>query len=266
MELAGYALEHAQLWLLFLLRAGGFIFVAPLFSTRLGPPQFRIGLTVFLALISFVAWAPAVHLPDITLGSFVPLALSELALGLLLGFSMGLMLVAFQFAGQLVGYQMGFAMVNVLDPHSQNQVSLVGEFMFAVVMLCFLSLNLHHDLLGLWYQSYAIAPPGGFAFAGIADTSSPFLPALVSTCDDIFYLALKISLPLVAFLLLSDLALGIIARILPQMNVFIVGMPLKIAVGLFILSLVVLQFDPLVRQCTVRFLNHSGELMSSLAL
>ncbi len=157
-------------------------------------------------------------------------------------------MVAVQFAGQLIGYQMGFAIVNVLDPHSQTQISLIGEFLFAVVMLSFLNLNLHHDLIGLWYQSYDIAPPGGFAFASLADPGSAFMPALVRTFDDIFYLALKISLPLVAFLLLADLALGIIARIMPQMNVFIVGIPLKVAVGLFFMSLVVLQFDPVVRQ------------------
>lgn len=265
MDLLSYTLGQAQLWLLFLLRAGGFIFVAPLFSSRIGPPQFRIGFSFFLAIISFTAWAPSTHLPEMTTASFVTLALSEVSLGLILGFAAGLVLVAFQFAGQLIGYQMGFAIVNVLDPHSQTQISLIGEFLFVVVMLAFLGLNLHHDMLGLWYQSYAIAPPGGFAFASLADPSSAFLPALVSTFDDIFYLALKISMPLVAFLLLADLALGIIARILPQMNVFMVGIPLKVAVGLFFLSLIVLQFDPLVRQCTVRFINHGGEIMQALA-
>lgn len=264
MDLTGYGLGQAQLWLLFLLRAGSFVFVAPLFSTKLGPPQFRVALSFFLAIISFVAWAPALKLPDLSFAHFIPMAISEVALGLMLGFTVGLVMVAVQFAGQLIGYQMGFAIVNVLDPHSQNQISLIGEFLFAVVMLAFLSLNLHHDLIGLWYQSYDIAPPGGFAFASLADPHSPFLPALVSTFDDIFYLALKISLPLVAFLLLADLALGIVARIMPQMNVFIVGIPLKVAVGLFFLSLVVLQFDPVVRQCTVRFINHSGELMQAL--
>jgi flagellar biosynthetic protein FliR len=265
-DLVGYGLGQVQVWLLFLLRAGGFVFVAPLFSSRLGPPQFRIAMGAMLATIAFLAWSPTLHLPaDGGLAWFVPAALSEVALGLMLGFAVGLVLVAFQFAGQLIGYQMGFAIVNVLDPHSQNQISLVGEFLFAVVMLCFLSLNLHHDLLGLWYQSYSVAPPGGFSFEQLAAPGSPFLPALTRTCTDMFYLALKIAMPLLAFLLLSDLALGIVARIMPQMNVFIVGIPLKIAVGLFFLSLVLLQFDPLVRHCVMRFINHTGELMASLA-
>ena len=267
MEILGYSVGMAQLWLLFMLRTAGFIFVAPLLSAKAAPPQLRLLLTFFLTAIAFTAWAPhaaapvgqAAALATSGMAGFVPAALSELALGMMLGFIVGLIFVTVQFAGQLVGYQMGFAIVNVLDPQSQSQVSLISEFLFAAVMLAFLNLNLHHDLIGLWYQSFDVAPPGSWAIEHFT------LPALTAACDSMFWLALKIAMPLLAFLLLADLALGIMARVMPQMNVFIVGIPLKIAVGMLVLSMVVLQFDPVVRQSTVRFINHAGELLSTLA-
>jgi flagellar biosynthesis protein FliR len=259
-DVLSLGLGQAQIWLLFLLRAAGFCFVAPILSSRVAPAQLRIALTVFLAMVSFLAWAPLCTLqPGMEMGVFLPAAASEIILGLLLGFLVGLLFMAFQFAGQLIGYQMGFAIVNVLDPNSQTQVSLVSEFLFACVTLSFLSLNLHHEMIGVWYQSYQIAPPGSFALTNLS------LPVLTACCDDIFYLSLKIAMPLLAFLLLTDLALGIVARVMPQMNVFIVGIPLKIALGLIVLALVILQFDPAVRQVTLTFVNHAGEMLSALS-
>ena len=257
-EILGLGMGAAQVWLLFMLRTLGFVAVVPLFSARAAPPTFRIALTFLLTTIAFIAWMPRAQLPDTTLASFIPAGVSELVLGLMLGFMTGMVFVAFQYAGQFIGYQMGFAIVNVFDPQTQNQVSLIGEFLFAIVILCFLDLNLHHDFLYLWFQSYDIAPPGVFSL----DQYS--LTGILAMCNDLMILALKIAVPLLSFLMLTDLSLGIIARVMPQMNVFIVGIPLKIAMGLIFLSLVVLQFDPLVRHVTMEFINDAGLLLRDL--
>jgi len=241
------------------MRTFGFVAIAPLFSARSAPPQFRIVLAFLLASVAFSAWAPRVGQMGTAVADVIPAALSELVLGMMLGFIVGLIFVTFQFAGQFIGYQMGFAIVNVLDPHSQSQVSLIGEFLFAIVMLSFLNLNLHHDLLGLWHQSYALAPPGEWALTNLE------LTALISAFTNLVYLALKVAIPLLGFLMLTDLSLGIIARVMPQMNVFIVGIPLKIAMGLFFISLLTLQFDPVVRQVTLRFVNDAGQLLHTLS-
>jgi flagellar biosynthetic protein FliR len=176
--------------------------------------------------------------------------------------------VTFQFAGQFIGYQMGFAIVNVLDPQSQNQVSIIGQLLFAIVTLAFFALNLHHDVIGAWHLSYEIAPPGQWTFTNLGTEAlvageyvPKWLPWLAATFNELMWLALKIALPLLAFLMLTDLSLGIIARVMPQMNVFIVGIPLKIAMGLFFMSIIVLQFDPIIRQVTYTYLNHAGEFL-----
>jgi len=242
-----------------MLRTLGFVAVVPLFSARAAPPIFRIALVFLLTTIAFTAWAPRATVPEAMLAVFVPAGVTELVLGLMLGFMTGMVFVAFQYAGQFIGYQMGFAIVNVFDPHTQSQVSLIGEFLFTVVILAFLSLNLHHDFLRLWFMSYDIVPPGEYSLDQFS------LNGLLAMCDDLMILALKIAVPLLSFLMLTDLSLGIIARVMPQMNVFIVGIPIKIAMGLIFLSLVVLQFDPVVRRVTMDFVNDAGLLLKDLA-
>lgn len=249
----------AHVWLLFMLRTLGFVAIAPLFSARAAPPPFRIVLVFFLTTLAFSAWAPGfTSAVDATSAQFIPAAISELVLGMMMGFIVGMVFVTFQFAGQFIGYQMGFAIVNVLDPQTQNQVSLIGEFLFTVVLLAFLNLNLHHDLLGLWHSSYELAPPGSFTFSNLE------LGHIIAIGNSLVLLALKVAIPLLAFLMLTDLSLGIIARVMPQMNVFIVGIPLKIAMGMFLLSIVVLQFDPIVREVTYSYINNAGQLLSDL--
>lgn len=259
MDLFSFGLAHAEVWLLFLLRTLGFVFVAPLFSAQTVPPQFRIAFAFLLTMIAFIAWSPQAGGMAPGIQAFIPAALSELLLGMMLGFVVSLVFVAFQFAGQFIGYQMGFALVNVFDPQSQQQVSMIGQSLFVVAALAFLSLNLHHDVIGLWYQSYQVAPLGAW------DLSALSLASIVALGTDLFVLALKIAMPLLIFLLLTDLALGIVARVMPQMNVFFVSIPLKIVLGLFFLSLVVLQFDPAVREVTVTFINDAGAMLVDMS-
>ena len=263
MGLADYAVQQTMLWLLFLLRALGFVFLAPLFSVRSAPPIFRFGLGFLLAVLAYIAWAPtganAAWSAPHSFAEFLPLAVSEIILGLGLGFFTSLAFVAIQWAGSLIGYQMGFAIVNVLDPHSQTQSSIIGEFLFAVSMLVFLDLNLHHDILRLWHQSYTLAPPGSFSLGA----ASPML--LGGVMGEVSQLALQLALPLMAFLLLADLALGILARILPQMNVFAVGLSLKIGLGLLLLSFYVLGLDPAVRKAVYASINEAGAWLHAIA-
>jgi flagellar biosynthetic protein FliR len=125
-------------------------------------------------------------------------------------------------------------------------------------MLAFLNLNLHHEMIYLWHQSFDLAPPGSFDFAGLN------VDLLIQVGDDVFIMALKIAIALLSFLMLTDLSLGIIARVMPQMNVFIVGIPLKIALGMFFLSLLVLQLDPVMHDLMKRFIDDAGLLLRQI--
>ena len=153
----------------------------------------------------------------------------ELIAGLFIGFAFLLIFLGVQMGGSLVGLQIGFGLVSVFDPQSQEQTSVIGELQFLLAMLFFLAINGHHILISSIFQSFKIIPPGAIGFSSLAAEK------MVSMMAMSFVIAIKIAAPLMVTLFLTDVALGIIARTMPQMNVFIVGFPLKIGVGLVML-------------------------------
>jgi len=155
----------------------------------------------------------------------------EFLIGLIFGFASSLIFTAVQMAGQILDMQIGFGIVNVLDPQSGQQLPLVGNFKYILALLVFLATNSHHLLLSALFNSFKLIPlTGGVFHTNIVQT-------IVDMVGGTFIIALKISFPVLLSLLLTDIALGILARTMPQMNIFVVGVPGKIIVGLFVLSL-----------------------------
>ncbi|MCB1220023.1 MAG: flagellar biosynthetic protein FliR [Planctomycetales bacterium] len=258
MELTDYLGQLGLLWLLILLRTMGFVFLAPIFSAQGVPVMLRVVLAFLLSNIVYTFYVPTAQLRLLDDSMFLASAVQELALGMLLGFIMALVFVAFQFAGQFIGYQMGFAVVNVFDPSTHTQASIIGQFLFTAAMLVFVGTGMHLELLRLWIASYELLPPGTWMIEHF-DTQT-----MVAICTSLFTIALRISLPLIAFLILIDLALGILARVMPQLNVFFVGIPVKIVLGLLFLSLVTTELGSNVRRTRDVFINHCGEMMHEL--
>jgi flagellar biosynthetic protein FliR len=258
-EVWGNSEAQLQLWLLFGLRAAGFVFSAPVFSARMVPLAFRLYLAFLLAGIAFSAWAPAAPLITSSAGSFALAAINELLIGLALGFVVSLVLAAFQLAGTLAGYQMGLAIVNVLDPQSQQQVSLLGDFFFVCATVVFLELNFHLGVLKLWFSGFQLAPVGQLAL------QAPGWAGAAELMQGLLLLGLKIAMPLVLFLLLMDVALGILARVVPQLNIFVVGTTVKSALGMLILGIVLLQFGTPLTRGVADFNRKAVALLSGAA-
>ena len=224
------ALEFEKL-LLIILRVGGIMTVAPIFGHRSVPTMAKIGLILLLSIILLPTLATVpVKLPG-ELFSMTAVLVKEVVAGLLVGFTSLLLFIAVQFAGRIIGLQMGFGIVNVIDPNSQTQVSLVGQFQFILAMLIFLSLNGHHMILSAIANSFEVVPLGQITFTNL--TSEVIIRAVVDTIA----LAIKLGAPCIVTLFLLDVSLGIIARTVPQMNIFIVGFPLKISVGLTMIGI-----------------------------
>jgi flagellar biosynthetic protein FliR len=225
--------EQLALFTLYFARLTAFMFAAPVFSGRYVPPLYKISFSFFLALIFFAANGAKADPALLETSRYVTSFMTEIAIGLVLGFFVSFILLAFQMAGEQIGYQMGFAIVNVFDFSTEEQISLVSEFLFTVAILVFLNLNLHHGLLMTWNDS--LRP-------GTVDMSAFTIASVTTICRDFFVIAFQLAAPLIAFLLLADIALGVVARVMPQMNVFFVAIPVKIAMGLFMLSAAVMAY------------------------
>lgn len=227
------AVSLPQLQLLFLvfLRTGAFLMTLPVLNSPSVPVLFRVGLAVSASLLLAPALAP-LHLPYLADGvSLGVAAAGEVLLGLLAGMSVRLVFEGLQLAGQIAGYQMGMAIAEVIDPASEDQVALLSQFNTLLATLIFLAINGHHAFIRSLVESYQIVPPMGFQLQG------PVMERLARLSAELFTVGLKAGAPIVVALMLSTVSFGLVARTVPQMNIFIVSMPLNIGVGLLFIGL-----------------------------
>lgn len=165
--------------------------------------------------------------------SYILLIMREVLIGLLLGFIGYLMFMAIQTAGSFIDIQIGFGIANVIDPMTGTSAPILGNFKYMIALLMFLSMNGHHHLLDAIVYSYKWIPMNNDLFLRMVDGSlSEFL---VRTFAQSFVLAFQMSAPLVTALFLTDVGLAFLARTAPQYNVFVIGVPLKIIIGIALL-------------------------------
>lgn len=245
-------LDNLPWALLVLARLTSFTVSAPFFSYRTTPNLLKVGMGVLLTVLILPTLPSLDNVPgDMLAYSFW--LVKEVMVGLVLGYTASLVFTAVRIAGGLVDWQMGFAMATVLNPADQSSSTLIGQFMYLVQILLFLAVNGHHLLLmGISY-SFSLIPVQAAVF------TTGFVVALVKVFIEMFSLGVRIAAPFMIVFLFCDLALGIMARSVPQLNVFILSFPLKTALGMMTLVLIM----PLMAV----FVNHIiGEMERNMAL
>lgn len=221
-------LNRYQIFLLIMVRTSGIFIFSPFFSAQNIPNIMKIGLTFSVSLI--ISTIIPTHYDFSTTTLFVVL-FKELTIGLIIGFISYGFFSAFYVMGQLIDMKIGFGMVNVIDPQNRVQVPLMGNFYYTLSFLLMLGLNGHHSIIMALKDSYNFIPIGEFIYS----ESAMYL--ITDILVKSFEIGFKLSIPVVAVIFLTDIMLGIISKTIPQMNVFVVGMPLKILVGLMITSI-----------------------------
>jgi len=222
--------EHIYLFFLILSRYLGMMLLTPIFSSRVILYQIKILVAVSLAVLTFplvVGNYPAVY-PDSNLLVIIEI-ISEASIGLFMGLAVFLVFSAVQLGGQIVDMRMGFRIANVVDPFSGVDSPVIGQLKNIFVTLIFLALNGHLLLIKHLYQSFEIIPPGRVNF------SSELWQYFFRRSADMFLLAVKIALPIAGAIFFIDIILAFLARSVPQMNLFIIGLPIKIMAGLILI-------------------------------
>jgi flagellar biosynthetic protein FliR len=230
---------RAQQFFLVMIRVSSILFFLPLWDSRLIPAQIRL----YSILVISLALTPAVaaFLPPFP-GNWPGLAslvLREMLIGLSLCLVVRFVFSGVQMAGELLGVQMGFGMVTLIDPQSNAQTSVIADILLLTAMVLFLAVDGHHLLLVVLAQSFSQVPVGG----------PPLMPGalysyLVPLSSLMFQLAIKLVAPIMLVLFLSQIALGLVSRTVPQVQVMIVGLPLTIGVGLIFLSITLMLIGP----------------------
>jgi len=218
--------------MLIFLRVAAIVFSAPVLDTNTIPAVFKAGLALAVSILLLPAVDTVVTVKDLSLMTFVIGVFSEIAIGVTIGLSVKLLFAGIQLAGQIVGYQMGFAVANVVDPATSAQIPILAQFYNLTAMLVFLAINAHHLFFSALVDSYTILPPLSMHI------SPQLVEMMMRLAANMFVVAVKVGAPLIAVMLMVSVALGMVARTVPQIHIFIVAMPLKIVIGLVFLLMV----------------------------
>jgi len=223
--------EQFQTFLVVTSRVAGFISAIPVFFAAQTPAQIKAGLVFAISLTLFPIMKDAVPQVSFAPAPFLLLIIAELMLGLILGLVAKLIFTAVEFGATVIGYQMGFAAANIFDPQGKRQVALISQFQNVFAILIFLAIDGHHLFLRVAVRSYEYLPPGQFNISGEA------IPFLMKQAAHMFFLGVQFSAPVLAVLLLSGLILGILARVFPQLNVFLLSFPINIGTAFIVIAL-----------------------------
>lgn len=228
----GISLEQLEFFFVILIRITGFIYTAPFFGLKNVPFRVKIGLSVGLAVVLFyvLPYQPLVYSGTI---GFALLVAKEVLAGVILGFFANICYQILAFAGQLLDLEIGFSMVNEMDPVTSAQVTVSGNLYSYAVMLMMMITYMHHYLLEALIDSYTLVPVGEV-------TINPLIYSVgVKFMADYFVLAFRIVLPVFAAMLIVNTVLAILARVAPQLSMFVIGIQLKVFVGLAVMVIMI---------------------------
>ena len=235
-NLYDFTLLNISLFFLIMVRISGIFITSPVFGRNNLPMIMKIALS---ALTAFILLPIISIATKVEYNNFFELALDtmgEFLLGIIIGFICFLYFNALYLAGSVIDTQIGFGMVNVLDPQINSQIPIMGNFYNLLITLIFLAVNGHHLIIRGLVYSFELLPIG-FTYT----LGEDFIIKVIAIMTETFVLAFRFSAPILAIIFLTNVLLGILARTMPQMNVFIVGLPLKLIVGI-VTAIITLQF------------------------
>lgn len=223
-DLFGLTEARFETLLLIVIRVTLMLAVVPIFSGAQIPITVRIGIGFLLTFVVSQT-VPTLSAP-LTLGPFVVAIFAQAFIGLIFGFTAFLVFTGIQFGGAILDIQVGFGAVSVLNPTTQQQVTILAEFEVAIATLIYLMTNSHHLLLEGIAGSFNLLP---LPWAGM---DAMLTTSVVTFFSEALFIVLRIAGPVAITLFLTNVALALMSRVAPQMNVFSVGLPLQMLVGL----------------------------------
>ena len=225
-----FALEQFELFVLILIRLASFVFAAPFFNMANVPRKVKAGFALCLTVLVYSLF------PDMTVEyngmiDYAIIVVEEMIVGILLGAVTSFCVQIIMFAGKIIDMDIGISMAQLYDPTTRMQVGIMGNFYYYMMMLLLIISGMHQYLVAAIVETYKVIPIGGVKFgAGI-------YTAIISFMSDFFVIGFRIALPVFSAILMLNCVLAILAKVSPQMNMFVVGMQRKGFVGLVLLFL-----------------------------
>lgn len=229
-----FSLANFEILILILVRISCFVYIAPFFGTKNAPSQAKIGFSFFVALLVY-GFVDKTAIEYTGLIGYAIIVLKEGITGLLIGFAANICNSIILFAGNIIDMDIGLSMAQEFDPMTNSQVTITGNLYQYLLLLMMVVTNMHHYVLRALIDSYQVIPVNGqvFQWDSLAEAMTTYMA-------DSFVIAFRIVLPVFACMMILNCILGIMAKVAPQMNMFAVGMQMKVLLGLTVLFLTVM--------------------------
>lgn len=218
-----------ELFLLIFVRVASFVYIAPFFSMSNTPSRVRVGLAFFISVLLYQT-GPEQEVAYDTLTGYTIIVMKEAVTGFLIGFGANLCTAVVSFAGQIADMEMGLSMASLFDPATKQQTTITGVYYNYMVLLLLMISGMHRYLLKALAETYELIPINGAMFHDDA-----LLQALITFMGDYIIVGFRICLPIFAVMIILNAVLGILAKVSPQLNMFAVGIQMKVLVGFCVL-------------------------------
>lgn len=228
-----FSLVDFEILILLIVRISCFVYIAPFFGTKNVPAQAKIGLSVFVAILIF-GFVDKTAITYTGMFGYAVIVLREGITGLLMGLAANICNSIILFAGNIIDMDIGLSMAQEFDPITNSQVTITGNLYNYFILLLLVATDMHHYILRALIDSYEVIPVNGQVFHW-----DSLLTSMITFMTDMFVIAFRIVLPVFASIMILNCILGIMAKVAPQMNMFAVGMQMKVLLGLLILLLTV---------------------------
>ena len=229
-----FSLTEIEYFLLILVRVSTFVYLVPFYGMKGVPNQVKIGISFFVSVLLFHVTGPHEALAYNTVWGYGMIVAKEALTGLFLGFGVSICTGILAFAGRIIDMETGLSMVNLVDPTTKEMSSMTGVLYQYMVTLILLVSGMHRYLLQALSETYILIPVNGAIFH-----TDKLLETMLLFLRDYILIGFRICLPVFAVMLLLNAVLGIMAKVSPQMNMFAVGLQLKVLVGLCVLFITV---------------------------
>ncbi len=223
-----FTIQYLEFFVLVFIRIASIMVTAPFFNSTNFPRRVKFGMSFFFALI-------AVNMLDFStlayqgIVGYATLVLTEAVTGAIIGLASGFCLYILTFSGHMIDMEIGFSMAMEFDPATNVQSTITSNLLSQLFLILFLLSDMHYFVIDAVYDSYELIPIGG------ADLTGDLLSVMSVYIADYFIIGFRIILPVFSCILIINVVLGVLAKVAPQMNMFVIGMQLKVFVGLFLL-------------------------------
>lgn len=214
---------------LIFLRVFSALSAAPVFSLQSVPVLARVLLGAFITYLLFLTLDRTNLVFELNIATLAAIAIVEIITGVLIGFAINIVFFGISYAGVIIGFEMGLSMANVFNPLEESTSGVISESLYFIAMLVFFIINGHHYVIRALSSTYDAIPIGRYS------ATSSAVEMLIKYSASVFIIAVKIAAPFIVSFLLLHIAEGIIARVIPQMQIFFVTFPLKIMIGFLLL-------------------------------